>query len=181
MTTTKFEIVFEAEPAYLELCNTEFATDEDSFDHDAIEFVAETVEGFTRDDNEEYSQTVTAVEGSDETGVQPGDVMVCSGYGCNVYFVRKVSQTGVAVYGIDPHHGTDGEYDRSIESQFYPGWDSVDDYTSYLVSEHGFELLDEEEVSHLDGAIHNQNGGTVIGFRDEDGNVGYEVVYVISK
>lgn len=30
--------------------------------------VAATVEGFTRDDNEEYSQVVTAVEGDDETG-----------------------------------------------------------------------------------------------------------------
>lgn len=91
--TTSHKIVFEAEPLYLQLCNTEFTTDEDTFDQAAIEFVAATVEGFTRDDNEEYSQTVTAVEGDNEAGVQPGDVMVCSGIGCNVYFVRQITTT----------------------------------------------------------------------------------------
>ena len=91
MSATKnFEIVFEADQLYLDMCATEFTTDEDSFDHDAIDFIAATVEGFTRDDNEEYSQTVTAVEGDDVTEVKPGDVMVCSGYGCQVYFVRKI-------------------------------------------------------------------------------------------
>jgi len=92
--------------------------------------------------------------------------------------------TSAVVYGVKPHHSGFGMFQRSVEKTTYPGWDSVSDYVSHVIGEN--HLLrpitegDEEykQVGDADGKIYDQGNGTVIGWKDRDGNVSFELVYI---
>jgi len=89
----------------------------------------------------------------------------------------------VTVYSIRRHHAGFGMFKRDCEGQEFPGLETVDDYVSWVRQEDtGLEPVAEgdegyDKVRAADGATYDQNGGTILGWRDRDGYVGLEVVY----
>lgn len=81
-----------------------------------------------------------------------------------------VVTTVVRVYGVQGASGGFGMYDVQPEPQYYPGFASASEYVSWAQQQENtnLELLDDDEVEHVNGNLYNQGSGKVVGFRSTD-------------
>jgi hypothetical protein len=92
----------------------------------------------------------------------------------------------VTVYGVKPADGGFGMYQRHVEGVEFPGFDSVEEYTSHVIAENtSLELIVDTDDEHAtvddaDGKIYDQNGGTVVGWlcKADRETIILELVYV---
>lgn len=88
----------------------------------------------------------------------------------------------ITVYGIRPHHAGFGTYQRDAEGQTFEGLGTAGEYVDHVRGQNlGVVPLAEEDeeyerVKDADGKVYDQNGGTVIGWKDRDGAVMLELV-----
>lgn len=90
----------------------------------------------------------------------------------------------VTVYSVKSHHAGFGMYQKDAEGVDFPGLDTVEEYRNYVQQENTslepiIDTDDEwEQVEDADGKTYNQNGGTIIGWKEGDGTVTLECVHV---